>query len=71
MSKRSELYDCSLVVHHETAKAWKVSETGDEEKAVWLSKSQCERYNKIGDHKFWEIYEFSIPQWLAEEKGLV
>ncbi len=68
---KSELYDCNLVLHHATLRAYGVSETGDPEKIVWLPKSQVERNEKTGDHKIWPIYSFTMPEWLAIEKGLV
>lgn len=68
---RKELYDCRLVVHRETERAYHVSEDGDPDSAVWLPKSQCERYDEVGRHKFWPIHDFSLPRWLAEEKELV
>lgn len=71
MSKRGELYDVQLVVHRETEKAVLVSEAGDPDDAVWLPKSQVEMYEEVGRHKFWPIHQFSMPQWLAEEKELV
>lgn len=70
MSK-SDMYHMSLIVHRETAAAWQVSEDGDTDNAVWLPKSQCDLIEKRGSHKFWEIWEIAIPEWLAEEKGLV
>lgn len=44
-----------------------MSDDGDDAKAVWLPKSQCER----GDAKGQRIYEFTVPEWLAQEKGLI
>ena len=37
---------------------------GDNE--YWLPKSQCEAELISGD-----TYEFSIPEWLAEDKGII
>lgn len=64
---RSDLIDVTLQVHHETDKAFLVSDDGDRTKAVWVAKSQCER----GDSKSSGIFEFSMPEWLATEKGFV
>ena len=47
---------------HETDKAWLVN---DGDKEYWLPKSQCEAELISGD-----TYEFSIPEWLAEDKGI-
>jgi hypothetical protein len=63
-----------LVKHHQTEKAILVSETDDRNtKTVWLPLSQCQvevtggytRRSKL------EIVTVTMPQWLAEEKGLV
>ncbi len=64
-----DTYDTEVSVHRVTDKAAYVSETGDEDDAVWLPIGSCE----------WDqahVYEnttvkVSVPQWLAEEKGLV
>lgn len=58
-SKRWDLVEVAVQVHHETSKAWLVSETGSEPDAVWVPKSQCELHNGV----------LELPQWLAEEKG--
>ena len=63
-----------LHLHHETSSAWKVSESGDEDDAFWLPKSQVttdERNhlrNRSGLSE--RAYEFEIPDWLATERGL-
>ena len=57
---KSDLVDIDLITHHETAKAWCVSLDEDSEE-VWLPKSMVERE---GD-------TYTIPERLAEEKGLV
>lgn len=70
---RSELTDLTLHLHHETSPgdpdrgAYLVSDDGDDAKAVWLPKSQCER----GDAKGQRIYEFTVPEWLAQKNGLI
>lgn len=69
MSK--QLYDVELVVHRETNAAWQVSETGDVEETIWIPKSQAEIYEKVGDHKWWPIHKFTMPEWLAKEKELI
>lgn len=66
---RSDLIDVTLQVHHETDKAFLVSDDGDRTKAVWVAKSQCERGDRAPIGK--GIYEFSMPEWLATEKGFV
>lgn len=67
MRRQKELADITLQQHHETERAYLVSDSGERDKAVWIPKSQCERGDKIGPN----LYEFTMPQSLAEEKGLV
>lgn len=40
--------------------------TGDPDDYVWLPKSQLEDWPDVGD-----TGEIMIPQWLAEDKGIV
>ena len=56
-----ELIDIALQVCGETEKAYRVTDTTPD-KAVWIPKSQCER-NEDGT--------FTMPEWLAVEKGFV
>ncbi len=63
----SGLIDVTLQMHHETDKAFLVSDDGNREKAIWLPKSQCER----GDPKGKGVFEFTMPEWLAMDKGLI
>lgn len=58
-SKRWEIVEVSVVVHHETSKAWLVSEIGAQPDAQWVPKSLCELHEGV----------LELPQWLAEEKG--
>ena len=62
-----ELIDVACQQHHETEKAYLVSDDGERENAVWLPKSQVER----GDAKGSGVYVFTMPEWLAVDKGLV
>lgn len=55
----SRLTDIAAELRHETARAFLVWD-GDQE--VWLPKSQVER-NADGT--------FTLPEWLAKEKGLI
>ena len=64
--------DVEVALFHETEKAYLVGTSDDREKAVWVPKSQCE----LGDERKgrsgrYDIYELTLPQWLAEDKGLV
>lgn len=61
-----KLTDITMQLHHQTPEAFLVSETGDAKKAVWLPKSQVEVEVIRGD-----IVEVTMPEWLAEEKGLI
>lgn len=65
MSQDSKLVDLSLHYHLATDKAIMVSENGDEDKAVWLPKSQIEYEIKKGS------VEVTLPEWLAKAKGLI
>lgn len=65
---RSDLIDIEMMIHAETEKAVRVSDDGDRENAVWLAKKhvEFERDIEIGRRQ-----TLTMPQWLAEEKGLV
>lgn len=56
--RKSDLVDISAEVRRETDKAWLIFD-GDRE--VWLPKSQAERDRNT----------FTMPEWLATEKGLI
>lgn len=58
---RSDLIDCAVQLHHETPKAWLVSDDGDKARAVWIPKSQAEFADGV----------VTMPEWLAKEKGLI
>jgi hypothetical protein len=62
-----ELIDLTLQLHHETVKAFLVSDDGDENHAVWIPKSQCEQGTAKGNG----AYEFTMPEWLAMDKELI
>jgi hypothetical protein len=61
---RSNVTDIMLEKRHETDKAV-LFFTGD--KTVWLAKRQIE-VEPAKDGKLWIV---TLPEWLAEEKGLV
>lgn len=67
MSGKSDLVDVNVIKHHETDKAWLVSDTGDREAAVWIAKSQAE----IEPDYSGKCHVLTLPEWLATEKGLV
>ena len=69
-----ELVDLVLYCFVETEKAYMVGDTKDKGKAVWIAKQFCERYEKIPDKKekgIYPRYDFSMPEWVAIEKGFV
>lgn len=71
--QREDLTLMHLYVHHETESAYLVSESGGgNDERVWLPKSQVEvgplRFDKVTGA---DIRQFGIPDWLAEQEGLV
>jgi hypothetical protein len=63
-----QLYDIRVQLHRETDKAVLVSETGDKEQAVWLPRSQIECVEVDGKPGLLDV---TMPEWLAQEKGLI
>ena len=57
----SNLIDITMQIFAETPKAVLASDTGDKKDAVWLPRSQIEI---DGD-------TITMPEWLAQEKGLI
>jgi len=66
MSKYDPVEFCGEL-RHETDKAYLVYDGADE---VWIPKSQCLDVQQIGG-TLSSDYEFTIPEWLAEEKGVI
>lgn len=62
---KSDLIDLAVQLHHETGKAWLISDDGDREKAVWIPKSQAELETDGKAHTL------TCPEWLAQDKGLI
>lgn len=60
------LVDIACELRHETAKAFLVF---DGAKEVWLPKSQVEQNDSLSDGAGGTI--FTMPHWLAKEKGLI
>lgn len=58
-------YDLEFLA--ESDKAWKVQ--GDRTGEMWIPKSQCE-VSESGRLVRGRTYKFTIPDWLAENKGL-
>lgn len=80
VSVRSDLIDLTLVLHHTTERAILVSDDGKKDGARWLPRSKVEyrftgrltegeRYD--GRMVEMEVIEVALPEWLAEQKGLV
>ncbi len=63
---RSNLIDLTVHRHAQTAKAVRVSDDGEDSKAVWLPLSQIEIGDEDGNH-----IEITLPEWLAKDKGLI
>jgi len=62
MTKNHKITEVEGEVFHETDKAYLFS-TEDRAAAVWLPKSMCE-WDESDD-------TMQLPEWLAEEKGLI
>lgn len=64
---KSDLVDLEVHLHHQTDKAWKVSLDGDDKNAKWVPKSQCQ----MEDSDDGGSKKLSLPEWLAQDKGLI
>lgn len=62
---KSDLIEVAVQLHHETEKAWLVSDDGEKKNAVWIPKSQAEIEPK-GKHHI-----LTLPEWLALDKRLI
>jgi hypothetical protein len=60
--------EITLEIHHETERAYLVSETGNEDDAVWIPKSQIEISDPV---EVGEAVEITMPEWLAKERGFI
>jgi hypothetical protein len=63
--KKHDLVDACVVVRHETPAAVLVDHGG--KAPVWLPKSKIE----LEPNADGRTHTVSLPQWLAEEKGIV
>jgi hypothetical protein len=63
---KSTLVDIDVYVFMETNAAYLVSDTGDRRNAVWVAKSQCELERKKEAKGV-----LTLPEWVAEDKGLI
>ena len=57
-----ELVDVTAELVAETARAWRLDAGIGEQAPAWVPKSQVERNGRT---------EWTMPRWLAEERGLV
>ena len=64
--RKDILGDVEVTLHHETEKAWFVSDSGERQAAVWVPKSQAELHAEENG-KSWTL---TAPVWLLAEKGL-
>lgn len=65
MNKNHDLIDLSLYVKHTTDKGILVDNLDGD--GVWLPKSMVEP----SEVDSMEAHEFSMPEWLAKNKGLI
>jgi len=59
-----ETYEFCCDIVRETSDAYLVS---DGENEYWIPRSQVKSENQIGNNE----YELIIPEWLANEKGII
>lgn len=64
MSNEPVVIEAELTAH--TDMAWMIDDGDD---AVWIPRSQCQCDSENPEHG--ETYEFTLPEWLALEKGLI
>lgn len=65
-SGKSDLVDITVQLHAMTNRAVRVSDDGDDKKAVWLPLSQVEVVKQPRG-----IAVVTLPEWLALQKGLI
>jgi hypothetical protein len=56
------------MLHHQTDRAWLLSQTGRRDDGEWYPKSQVDCDER--DPQSGKIYTFQVPQWLAEKCGI-
>lgn len=69
MSYRNETDEYPLKVVGQTDAAWKVEEDPDDPEDLWLPKGSVEV--SPSNPKIDTVATFTIPNWLAEAKGLI
>lgn len=55
-----------LFLHDENDMSWQVSED-ETDMTVWIPRSKC----TIGDEVAPDVFEFTIPEWIARDRGLI
>jgi hypothetical protein len=63
---KSDLIDLTMHLHVMTERAVRVSDTGEDAKAVWLPLSQVEVARQAKG-----TVVVTLPEWLALQKGLI
>jgi hypothetical protein len=61
-----ELVDISAILKHETERAYLINDGGED---VWVPKSQVEKYAATNNGP--SVFIFTMPRWLAHDKGLI
>lgn len=64
---KSDIIDVNCFRHHATDNAILVSDDGERDSAIWLPKSQVE----IEETDTPNIVVIALPEWLAQDKGLI
>lgn len=65
-ARKSDLVDLTLFQHAITERAIRVSDTGEDAKAVWLPLAHCEVEKRPRG-----IVVVTCPEWLALDRGLI
>jgi hypothetical protein len=77
--RASDAIEVLLVLHDQTAKAYRVSANNNERESFWLPKSLALKSEPIGGFERWgrncqrklnTIHEFCVPRFVAEREGL-
>ena len=78
--ERVRLHDFEMVELYRTRDAVKVSDTGEDSRAIWLPLKEIEiqeasrtagAVNRNGQTTSRPVVTVTVPEWLAKEKGLV
>ncbi len=66
MLGNEDSWDVEMLIVRQTDAAIFATDTGDEADAIWLPKSQVTYEGEPG-----QTVQITMPQWLAEQRGLV